>query len=261
MQPQHLAALFAKLFLIAVLATRCAQSAGENAKEFMDLCTLYKLVTQPIPKVEVGAGEKGENSQSPETKMNLIVDRMTKMNLTLAPTEVTAHFKASDPATGWKALPDSHELKVYFGKEADLDNLNKQYDELMGDGGTDLRKVFEVPIAEDKKKRLRKPAAHLTKESEALKETFNVRLQKLNAAREQARLALITALAGAATAAALTPEQKKRGRTVRPSDHERKFPVEAKSPTRRQLRDSGSERRQSRRDYSRRHRMPMSLAG
>nr|AGH59869.1 variant surface glycoprotein 677 [Trypanosoma brucei] len=227
MQAQHLATLFTKLLLIAIFTIGCENSAGENAKEFMDMCTLYTLLTQPIHKVEVAAGDKGESSQSPETKMNAVVDKLTKMNLTLAPTEVAAHFKATDPATGWKALPETHELKVYFGKEADLDNLNKQYDELMGDTGTALRREFELPIADDKKKRLRKPAAHLTKESKALQQVFNGRLQKLKAAREQARIALITALAGTEAATALTPEQKSGDKPCDPIIDDANFPWKA----------------------------------
>nr|AGH60266.1 variant surface glycoprotein 1333 [Trypanosoma brucei] len=208
MQAQHLATLFTKLLLIAILAARCAHSAGENAKEFMDMCTLYTLLTQPIPKVEVAAGDKGESSQSPETKMSLILDRMTKMNLTLAPTAVTAHFKATDPTGGWKALPDSHELKVYFGKEADLEQLNKRYDELMATSGDRLRQELKLPLSEATQRQLRKPASHIADQAQHLQQIFNGRLRKLNSARAEARKALITALAGEQTAQALTKEQQ-----------------------------------------------------
>ncbi|SCU67046.1 uncharacterized protein TEOVI_000572700 [Trypanosoma equiperdum] len=97
----------------------------------------------------------------------------------------------------------------------------------MGNPGAELRKEFELPIADDKKKRLRKPAAHLTKESKALQQVFNGRLQKLKAARKEARIALISALAGKATASALNKEQKSGDSPCDPLVADNNFPWKA----------------------------------
>nr|APD73715.1 variant surface glycoprotein 1125.1528 [Trypanosoma brucei] len=201
-----LAKLFTKLILTAIFTLGSADSAGENAKEFRDLCVIYKLLTAVPhePKMApIGPANKAETAKE---RMKTILAKIINLNLTATEPQMTEALNAKEKCgTAAKLQEENSPVKNLFaGIDSKLlDTMIKDYNDLQ-DNSEKLKAFnaeYGVPLSESKKQIIRPKLTRLANAAADL----NTRITTLNSTITVARLQTRWTLLGGLYSHGATP--------------------------------------------------------
>nr|AGH60693.1 variant surface glycoprotein 1783 [Trypanosoma brucei] len=205
MHSQILAKLFIKLVLIAIFTVGSANSAGENAKEFRDLCVIYKLLTAVPPEPKMAAIGTATTEETAKNRMKTILAKIVNLNLTAAEPQMNEALKAKEKyGTAAKLQEESSPVKNLFaGIDSNLlDAMIKDYNDLQtnSDKLKEFNKDYGLPLSESKRKILKPQLARLANEAAKINEGVTSLDTTIKQTRLQLRKDLLTALYGKAAA-------------------------------------------------------------
>nr|APD73691.1 variant surface glycoprotein 1125.1498 [Trypanosoma brucei] len=191
-------------------ATLRAAAAGENVKEFRDMCHFYNLLTQQIPNPQLTADE-GKTATPIAQATNDIMAKITALNITTLPRNIEAFLEETkEPKTG-ADLRKQEPGKTFFGGATDeiLDVILSQYwAQQKGTEAEQFKKRFSIPLSEATKASLRIPIQDLEHKAAAIATSIKNKVGQISQKRQATRNAALLALYGSKTTQAATADDR-----------------------------------------------------
>nr|APD75617.1 variant surface glycoprotein 1125.5553 [Trypanosoma brucei] len=229
---QILAKLFTKLVLITTLTLGYANSASEKAKEFRDLCVIYKLLTVVSPEPKMAGIGSANQAETAKSRMKPIPAKIINLNLTTAEPQMTEALKAKKKyGTEAKLQEESSPVKNLFaGIDSNLlDAMIKDHND-MQENNEQLKAFnaeYGLTLSESKRRMFKPKLARLAADAEKI----NTEVTKLDAAitttRLQTRKALLTVPYGSGAATTINSLTEPDAAFAQPTN--KKFPWEDSS--------------------------------
>nr|CAJ16243.1 hypothetical protein Tb09.v4.0053 [Trypanosoma brucei brucei TREU927] len=205
-----------ELLLFVTLTGQSNYATDQNQVEIAQFCTIYKLLTAPLPEQKIQETSASSSEQTPHEIMSQILNRALKLNLTVAEEPVDVVLKDTEKYKTKKDVDNDADKKGYFKLENDGDRnkLQQLYTEVLGASGAkqDFSQTYKTPLSAVHKAALRTPIAHLYKKLLEIHTKFSKDEQQLISDEKEARLKLIEAAGGeqlktaaADTVTAITP--------------------------------------------------------
>nr|APD73804.1 variant surface glycoprotein 1125.1639 [Trypanosoma brucei] len=200
--------MFLILTIAALFSTLGGETASENAREFTDMCTMYKLLTRPMPLQQIEEGTAGDQKKSTKSKVDGIVLIIRKLNLTVAEEQIDNVLK---DATKYKTMVEvsaDNTVKGYFDKttEEQLTQMRTDYKDInsSGEQRTAFSRLYNTPLPEAKRKNLRHIFKVLTSQAIELQTEVATKDSRLENTMDEARRHFYKAVYGEDAATALT---------------------------------------------------------
>nr|AGH60441.1 variant surface glycoprotein 1515 [Trypanosoma brucei]APD73884.1 variant surface glycoprotein 1125.1749 [Trypanosoma brucei] len=194
---------FSKIAVALMAVCIFANGDGETAKEFRDICQIYNILRQPIPKptLKVGADPTGKDG-TPED-LNAATTRIFKdikqLNVSVIQPEIAQILEDSTEQGKWQKVSTDNNKKGYFPEddETTFEELRHLYKKTTTDPqGEAFRKQCSLPLNEREKFRVRQVFSQLWKTAIAKRKEILNRAAAIESQRRTARNAAITALYG-----------------------------------------------------------------
>nr|AGH59968.1 variant surface glycoprotein 1025 [Trypanosoma brucei] len=199
--------MFLELALILMFAPNFSSSAGENAKEFKDMCRLYQLFSAQVPERKISTG--GESTtQSVQQTVQATMTELNQLNLTVISKAVEDLLSGKAPDGGWAKLKDNTVAKTYFGADADFEHIHTTYESLMSNENKQLRDELKIPLTELKRNKLRPLLQKLFSAAKSYETEITSQNQIYNSKRAALHKALRAALYGSKYKTQLTAVDK-----------------------------------------------------
>ncbi|SCU71562.1 Trypanosomal VSG domain/Trypanosome variant surface glycoprotein C-terminal domain containing protein, putative [Trypanosoma equiperdum] len=193
--------MLAELSIAIFVLTRAAASDGENAKEFRDMCALYRLLKEKLtePKLPTGSGAS-QTYETPQTLMTAILQRAVKLNLTVAANDI-AQALSSDKSglDGNKLTSDPETKNIFSGITPEIAAVMlQQYRTTARGKQPDKTFVdkFNLPVAENQRSQLQPVIANLADDVLTTANELTDTTTRITKLRKDARTAMIKALYG-----------------------------------------------------------------
>nr|ARB50728.1 variant surface glycoprotein [Trypanosoma brucei] len=204
------------LLLFVALNSQINDATDENQVEIAQLCTIYKLLTEPLPEQKIQEPSASSTDQAPHDTMSQVLNRALKLNLTVAEEPVDVVFRNTEKYKTKKDVDNDADKKGYLKLEndGDLKKLRQLYKEVLGtdSGKQGFSRTYQTPLSPRTKNALRNPIAHLYKKLLEIHTKFTENEEELIADTKEARLKLMQAATGdqlkamaAQTMTAITP--------------------------------------------------------
>nr|ARB51411.1 variant surface glycoprotein [Trypanosoma brucei] len=182
--------------IVALLVLRSHQ-AGENAKEFKDMCDLYNLMIQPVVLPKISTTDDPDGT-TPTQALQKVVDKITKLNLTVVQKEIAEVLADKTTYPTWKEVTDSKKDGYFPGSDAekfakmraDYEDINKQKAE-----GSFSQK-YGTPLPQNRQTALRPTLANLANKALSLQTALQAVTGTQKTAATAARKRLVAALYG-----------------------------------------------------------------
>nr|APD73420.1 variant surface glycoprotein 1125.1170 [Trypanosoma brucei] len=188
------------LLLVVALNSQINDATDENQVEIAQLCTIYKLLTAPLPEQKTQETAASSTDQAPHDTMSQVLNRALKLNLTIAVEPVDVVLKDTEKYKTKKDVDNDADKKGYFKLQTDddLNKLRKLYGEVVGaeKANKEFSQTYKTPISAVHKATLRTPIAHLYKKLLEIHKKFSKDEQQLISDEKEARLKLIEAAGG-----------------------------------------------------------------
>nr|AGH60608.1 variant surface glycoprotein 1694 [Trypanosoma brucei] len=196
------------LTIAALFSTLGDETASESAREFTDMCTMYKLLTRPMPLQQIEEGTAGDQKKSTKSKVDVIVLMIRKINLTVAEEQINKVLK---DATKYKTMVEvsaDNTVKGYFGKttEEQLTQMRDDYKDISSSGEqrSAFSRLYNTPLPEAERKKLRQIFQPLTSKAIALQAEVANKDSRMTTALGEAQRHFFKAVYGEDAATALT---------------------------------------------------------
>ncbi|RHW66937.1 Trypanosomal VSG domain containing protein [Trypanosoma brucei equiperdum] len=202
--------MYLVIALAIVFTTNSANAAGENGREFGDMCALYRLLIQPIAEPKLATSD-GSTSQTITDELTTLKEKIVKLNLTVLEPQMEKVLRDKENyGTANKILAADSKVKDYFtGLSTDIVSLMiAQYPKTQtGDqADKDFITKFKLPLTEQKRQALRKAMKALTDKGLQTARSVETLATAITNSRIEARRALITALYGISFAEGVSQE-------------------------------------------------------
>nr|ARB51439.1 variant surface glycoprotein [Trypanosoma brucei] len=198
--------------IIALMAlASTSDGAGENDKEFKDMCELYTMLIQPVTEPTL-IPQQGAAAQTLAQEILKIKTQIVRINLTVLEKPMSdaladkAKFDTPD-----KLIEQAKGVKDYF---LPLDDDTRQLmlavsreDAGPNSDGAKFAKAFRLPLAAGKKQQLQKPIANLAATAFSTLKRVQLKQQAVEQARKRAREHMLKAVYGGAYSPGTTPAE------------------------------------------------------
>nr|APD74552.1 variant surface glycoprotein 1125.4014 [Trypanosoma brucei] len=201
------------VLILGINAASKTNAAGENVKEFRDMCNFYNLLKQKIPEPHL-TGADGKTTQPMQEEKKATMKLITALNITTLPTKIEAFLGQLKAQAAGADLRKEDPGKAFFGGATDdvLELILTEYRALQkGPNGDGFKKKYNVPLSPAAKDKLAKPLSRLALQAEGVANAIQSKLTAITTLRQQARQDALKALYGskkanAATAADADPD-------------------------------------------------------
>nr|APD72565.1 variant surface glycoprotein 1125.1 [Trypanosoma brucei] len=189
-----------KMALAIVFAASGVRAAGENAKEFRDICVLYQLLSSKPVKHKSANAE----TSSPQQQMRAVQSNIILLNLTTIPDDVEAILSATGKDSEWEQVSQKTPQKTYFKDQKQFDDMKSNYKTLIGETKKQFREDNGIPLPSAARQNLRSAMTQLANKAQTVETAFEAANQQETKLRRQAKKHMLAALYGEAATQAIS---------------------------------------------------------
>nr|APD72793.1 variant surface glycoprotein 1125.1610 [Trypanosoma brucei] len=193
-------------FLAIIVLATGFQAASENQPEFVQICHLYQLMTEPIAPITLTQGAGEGTKTSPLAAVQTIMARTQKLNISVAEDGINTVLADKTKYKNKAAIDGDAAVKGYFTDKTDDDitRLRTEYEEITTASGDSaaFRKKYCTPLNKQQRDALRAPISTLYAKLIGVRDEIKHRTERANSLISSARVTLAKAVYGDA---AITP--------------------------------------------------------
>nr|APD74026.1 variant surface glycoprotein 1125.2537 [Trypanosoma brucei] len=187
-------------FLAIIVLATGFQAASENQPEFVQICHLYQLMTEPIAPITLTQGAGEGTKTSPLAAVQTIMARTQKLNISVAEDGIKTVLADKTKYKNKAAIDVDAAVKGYFTDKTDKDitKLRAEYEEITTASvdSAAFRKKYCTPLNKQQRDALRAPISTLYAKLIGVKNEIKHSAERADKLISSARVTLAKAVYG-----------------------------------------------------------------